>query len=230
VLQFSPTEIGTFQDELQLPYTYADGAAFSISKRLWSRAEANPSASCFDTGCPDGQICSAAAPGAGTCVNVPPPPPNCMAPCLWEARRHCLPAFGECAQETTSISTLTCDADTGWAMQSTRFRTSEGLGWESSYRRFGTECFARRTYDATGIMYTVTSSYTDGSQPIAYVDDLFAQAGTRHVYCGPYTGTQAPPGVAPFVERQTPECSAWFDQYLAGTGCQSTSPGTCSGL
>ncbi|HEY6559903.1 MAG TPA: choice-of-anchor D domain-containing protein [Polyangiaceae bacterium] len=229
-LQFSPTEIGTFQDELQLPYTYAHGAAFSISKRLSSRAEANPSARCFDTGCPDGQICSAAAPGAGTCVEVPPPPPNCMAPCLWEARRHCLPTFGECTEETTPISTLTCDADTGWAVQSTRFSVYQGGGWDTRSRRFGTECFAERRYDATGFLFTVTSSYTDGSQPIAYADDLFAQPGTRKVYCGPYTGTQAPPGVAPFVEQQTPECSAWIDQYLNPTGCQSSSPGTCSGL
>jgi hypothetical protein len=233
-LQFSPTQLGTFQDELRLAYTYANGASFSISKRLSSRAQANPSANCFDTGCADGQVCSETTTGVGTCVDVPPPPPNCMAPCLWEARRHCLPVLGQCAQEgsETTATILTCDVDTGWTQQETRYSTLEdGRGTKFEYRQFGNECFAERRSDGRDIFFSVGSAFTDGSQPIAYADNLFVGVGDRNVYCGPYTGTRAAPaGVTPFLERLSPECSAWKSQYLGQTTCRSTSPGTCSGL
>lgn len=231
-LQFSPAQVGTFQDELALAYTYANGAAFSISKRLSSRAEASPSTNCFDTGCAVGQVCSGTTPGVGTCIDVPPPPPNCMAPCLWEAQRHCLPVLGECTQEGTPTPTLTCDLDTGWAVQETIHPApDESGGRVFSYRRFGSECFGERRSGGRDFYYSVGSAFTDGSQPIAYADNLFLQTGERNVYCGPYIGTQQPPaGITPFLERQSPECSAWFSQYFGQMSCRSASPGSCSGL
>ncbi|HEY6558358.1 MAG TPA: choice-of-anchor D domain-containing protein [Polyangiaceae bacterium] len=222
-LEFSPTAIGTFEDELTLSYNYPDGATFFVSKRLSARAEANPSTNCFDTGCAAGQVCSATATGVGTCVDVPPPPPNCMAPCLWEARRHCLPVFGACTQEATTNSTLTCDANTGWTLEVWADPTPDVEHTSSSSRRFGAECFFERQFYVPYLL-AYSATYTDGSQPIAFATRDF---GTRNVYCGPHTGAES--GLTPFVEWLTPECLAWASQYLGQTACQSVSTGTCSG-
>ncbi len=228
-LQFSPTSSGAFADELQVAYTYG-GAAFAISKPLSSRAQASPSANCFDTGCAAGQICSATSPGVGACVEVPPPPPNCMAPCLWEAFRHCLPSFGACTQGTSATTMLTCDANTGWAHEMKFANNPEDRITQNTFRRFGSACYVEQRRDMSDVFFSISSSFSDGAQVIAHSDNLFVEPGSRHVFCGPYT--EAPGGVTPFIERSSTECTAWKNQYLNSNllTCQSVSPGTCSGL
>jgi hypothetical protein len=78
---------------------------------------------------------------------------------------------------------------------------------QSSYRRFGEECFfERRTFLA--YLNTTTSSYIAGSQPIAYAQDQLFDTSTRDVYCGPYAEPRQV-SVPRYVERlTTPECLA----------------------
>ena len=228
-LQFSPTSVGTFTDELGLAYTDANGAAYSVPKALSSRAQASVSNNCFDTGCAAGQICSATAPGAGTCIDVPAPPPGCMAPCLWEARRHCLPVLGACTQEASTNPTLTCDLATGWAAHITTGGTPDIQTSATRLRQFGAECFSEnRSY--MPYFQASESSFTDGTLGIARARTPLFGNGTRNVECGPFTGAEHIPGTTFFVEQRTPECTAWTNQYLAATACRSVSPGMCSGL
>lgn len=228
-LQFSPTTLGTFADELQLAYTDVNGATYSASKRLSSRAQASVSNNCFDTGCAVGQVCSAVAPGVGSCIDVPAPPPNCMAPCLWEARRHCLPVLGACTQEASTNPSLTCDIATGWALHVTTGGSPDIQTSHTRLRQFGAECFSEsRKY--IPYFQASESSFTDGAQGIARARTPLFGDGTRNVECGPFTGAEHIPGTTFFVEQRSPECTAWTNQYLAATACRSVRPGTCSGL
>ena len=77
------------------------------------------STNCYDTGCPSQHVCKEqpGTPGFGSCLFVPDPPVHCMAPCLWEARKNCLPVMRNCVRSATYYPNLggaVCDLDTGW--------------------------------------------------------------------------------------------------------------------
>src|SRR5690349_9335593 len=48
----------------------------------------------------------------------PVPPPYCVAPCLWEIVRPCIPVLRHCIvdQSPSAFGTTTCDPDTGFAV------------------------------------------------------------------------------------------------------------------
>ncbi|HEY6557278.1 MAG TPA: choice-of-anchor D domain-containing protein, partial [Polyangiaceae bacterium] len=91
---FSASTPGAANANLVIRYGWGGSAiAFSVSHAIPATAVAPSSTDCYATGCAAGQVCAqitSSAAGAGTCVSVPAPPPGCMAPCIWEARKNCL--------------------------------------------------------------------------------------------------------------------------------------------
>lgn len=162
----------------------------------------------------------------------PPPPPYCVAPCVWELVRHCVPDLRQCitSQSANGIETLTCDPGTGWSLRSERVGPRT---YRLSYSWRGSLCFSTTSFFGIG--------------PIVEFDD--AQGGAvalnlgNTTYCGvKFTDvttasvftdagmTFADARVAPGVElrRGDPACAAWDAQgFPVRPPCETTEAGTC---
>lgn len=229
-VQFAPTVSGTATDNIEVRYQFPGLPSQSVSQFIAGTAPILDATDCFKSGCSAGQVCwqvTSDASGAGTCIDVPAPPPNCMAPCLWEARKKCLPVMGAC-NSSTSVGTELCDPQTGWATFSPVAPSTRS---STEYRNQGTACFSERLETAPGAPFAF-KFYTDGMSPIGAAF-ITIGAASRSVVCGPYSTTDqvtsAPPE-ARFTENDTPECRDWKSTYLDLTNCRSTTPGSCSGL
>jgi hypothetical protein len=234
---FAPTSAGAANANLVLRYTFGAFGSRSVSHTIPATAVAPSSTDCYATGCGTGQVCaqiSSNASGAGTCVSVPDPPAGCMAPCLWEARKKCLPVLGACNSEITNdpadstrqTETL-CDPRTRWAERDERLYQSVVIG--SSYRNNGATCFTSGMKMVGANYYE--QPYTDGTGPIAVGLFLVPNDGTRSVWCGPHTSVAGLDPADAYKESITaPECVAWQRQYLDWTRCRSQASGSCAGF
>lgn len=184
---------------------------------------ADAATDCFQSGCGIQQVCKGRTRN-GTCIDVPPPPENCMAPCLWEARRNCLPVMGACNYDSLLIPprnwTRYCDAKTDW----TKLFWYGSAGYETELQRAGQQCY--RWFKASGASWVW---YEDATGPIAVA---FGEesAPERTVYCGPYgiENTPPPPDAPSFTEINSAECQRWKDTYLSLTECRTHESGTCT--
>lgn len=235
---FSAATPGAANANLVIRYGWAGSAiAFSVSHAIPATAMAPSSADCYATGCAAGQVCAqitSSAAGAGTCVSVPAPPPGCMAPCIWEARKNCLPVLGACNAQTVQnpsepsgqITTL-CDPATRWAtVEDRRFG---GVSFGAAYRHDAATCYSTGFNVLGNNRYEIP--HTDGTGPIGVTLLTVPGIETRSVWCGPYTSTAGLDPAQSYQENTTaPECVAWERQYLDWTRCRSQASGSCAGL
>jgi len=164
----------------------------------------------------------------------PTPPSYCVAPCVWDVVKHCIPSFPECVTESVQglpATTKTCDPTTGWA----EFSGSVGPRQvRFAVSRLGARCFA---WDGNAVVFTFTLSDRDG-KPIA----LKMSGGP--VYCGAtYPDLTAPGNTvtdagivyadghvaqAYPVDLSRPECAAWNEYGLpVAPPCERVEAGTC---
>jgi hypothetical protein len=134
-----------------------------------------------------------------------------MAPCVWEARKDCLPVLGNCTSDF-SRGYAYCNPQTGW--YSAR---GGGTYASSTIGRYGQACFGG-VGGPSGFI-----SFSDENGFIASVSG-------NAVYCGYGPGTPIPPGVEPFIQSGAPECQAWEETYLSLTNCTNPTPGSCAGI
>lgn len=171
----------------------------------------------------------------------PTPPPYCVAPCVWEVIRHCVPTLETCVTNTDADAdrvsgTVTCDPNTGWA----KFYGSVGLHtFQDSVSRNGITCFswnhgalqgfppASFLYDSAG---RKVATYTNGAVlcgDLNWSDFLFD--GGPHFTDGGVELVDG--GVAPAYNMDTsrPECVAWDEAtgLPVAPPCSSTRSGTC---
>jgi hypothetical protein len=227
---------------LEVRYSYPRNMDFTLSIPVRGVAAAVTPMDCFQTGCGSGQVClqvTSSGTGAGTCVEIPPPPPNCMAPCLWNARRSCLPVMGACNSSTTTdasgqLVTLSCDPKTRWARQ-VNTDSHDMPRRFTEERKNGNACFAELEQGFLG--EGLTHWFGDGTAGIAIArDDVGAIYGyPRHVWCGSYTQQQASdysfkPSEPAFIENDSTECKDWNATFLTLTECRISQSGTCAGL
>ncbi|HEY6557303.1 MAG TPA: hypothetical protein VI072_08515, partial [Polyangiaceae bacterium] len=229
---------GAANANLVIRYGWGGSAiAFSVSHAIPATAVAPSSADCYATGCAAGQVCAqitSSAAGAGTCVSVPAPPPGCMAPCIWEARKNCLPVLGACNAQTVQnpsepsgqITTL-CDPATRWAtVEDRRFG---GVSFGAAYRHNAATCYSTGFNALGNNRYEIP--HTDGTGPIGVTLLTVPGIETRSVWCGPYTSTSGLDPAQSYQENTTaPECVAWERQYLDWTRCRSQASGSCAGF
>lgn len=225
LVQFSPTASGTFSDAIELGYV---SAGSRLAARLPIAASAAPAdgPNCFTTGCAPGQVCwqpIGEPANAGRCVDVPPPPPACMAPCLWDAMKNCLPVMASCHYSAQTGTARRCDPLTGWAID---YQDGAGPLSNRQWSLNGKICFSQVvSYVGT----TPVTAYSDGSSPIAVgAGDPYGASGA--INCGPYTNLEQVPTAErddPFIERGSFECTDWKNTYLHFTECRSETAGTC---
>jgi hypothetical protein len=160
------------------------------------------------------------------------PPPYCVAPCVWEVVKHCLPELRACAT-LGGLPAVICDPATGWAEYSitTRAQTVYGvlhdggecLRWISgNFDSFPWDLsvgagpvVAVRASDGT--VYCAT--YLDLVDPSNHVTDAGIQFGND---------TFSP---AQHLQRSRPECAAWDEHGLpVHPPCDMSQAGTCEGL
>jgi hypothetical protein len=204
---------------------------FTLSHALAATAAVPNTANCYQTGCAEGELCvQNTDPSRATCFAVPDPPPNCMAPCLWQARRKCLPVRNSCAEEIVptggfnDVRTV-CDASSGWAVREAR---SDAVPLQTSYRKSAVTCFEMKLNFNNG---RIDVTYSNGTDPIAVSALSFPNPNTQLVHCGPHTSTDGlDPSLAYAENTSSPECTAWQRTYLDPINCRTTAPGSCAGL
>jgi hypothetical protein len=132
-----------------------------------------------------------------------------MAPCIWEARKNCLPVMRDCVTSAPYYPTLggaLCDLDTGWRRA---FMAGPGSFDTTTDYHNDVKCF--------GTAYPTPGSgtwYSGSAGPIGvtlsgitYCDDTpFFQLPDPNAPQYPYTPS-------------APECVEWFNTYLAPTRC-----------
>lgn len=141
------------------------------------------------------------------------PPSDCVAPCVWESIRDCVPDMLDCTAEEIldTRTTYACDLETGWSVVEVDMGRG---GITTEFRRDGVTCLRVRR-----------------SVPISWVGDvlLLSAEGAEHVYCDG-DPSAALNGEAPdyIVDSSQPRCAAWDYLYgLASFECKATGPGQC---
>lgn len=235
---FSPRVPGAATGGVSVAYGWAGAPdAFSVSLTIPASGVATSATDCYPTGCGEGQVCArltSSASGARTCVSVPDPPPGCMAPCVWETRRKCLPVLGACNAEKIPDpneygreAVTYCDADTRWAiLRDIRFGS---VPFETQHRRDGATCYSSKLTSTSSPNDMVDS---DGAGPIAVSSFAPSTSSTeRVVWCGPYTSSAGLDPAQGYRETlSAPECLAWRSTYLDWTNCRTSTAGSCSGF
>ncbi|HMJ11732.1 MAG TPA: choice-of-anchor D domain-containing protein [Polyangiaceae bacterium] len=224
-MRFSPVAAATTLDVLELRYAYPGNADLTATQAIGASAAAATATDCFISGCASGHVCweiTSNPSHSGTCVEVPPPPPNCMAPCLWEARKNCLPIMRDCRYTTAERAATKSDPLSGWAID---YMDGAGPLSNRKWRKDASVCFSEwvgRIDSTTG-----SYSYTNGTQPIGVA---VGNADSAPVYCGPYASvTDVPAGEKAYAQGHSLACEDWKRTYLDLTECHTTSTeGACS--
>jgi len=171
----------------------------------------------------------------------PTPPPYCVAPCVWDVIRYCVPTLETCVTDTSADAapipaSVTCDPNTGWA----RFYKYVGLHtFQDGVSRNGITCFGWDQGALYGFPPVSVLSDSSGREIATYIEDI--------VICGDVMwpdlifddgfhftdgGVElVDGGVVPAykMDKSRPECAAWE----GGTGlpvappCSATRSGTC---
>lgn len=211
---YAPTTAGFVRDSVDVPYYFLGGSSsgYRASRPVTGRGISDPN-NCFEAGCPAQHVCkeiTSSSTETGTCVFVPSPPENCMAPCLWEARKNCLPVMSECKSENLNIGlgvSVTCDLRSGWTDLSYYWLSGR---WIDESQKDGQTCFESETggyYFPGGSVF-----YSDGTSSIGRA--LGEEGSDRGVVCADGTEHQ---------ELNSAACTEWKSTYLDLTECRSTS-------
>jgi hypothetical protein len=178
-----------------------------------------------------GHAADATSPGADA---GPTPPTYCVAPCVWDVVKKCVPILRSCVTEKTFANGLrTCDRATGW----TRFVGAVGpKQGRESVSHDGATCFS---WDSNAVVFV--STLTDGSGR-----QVALKPSGGPVYCGvtlaeyfDYTnnhivdgGLEFPDGnvaVSYPQDPSNPECAAWDSTGLPVLPpCETAEAGTCN--
>ena len=211
---YAPTAGGFVHDSVDVPYYFLGGSStgYRVSRPVTGRGISDQN-NCFEAGCPAQHVCKEITSNStetGTCVFVPPPPENCMAPCLWEARKNCLPVMSQCKSENLNIGlgvTATCDLRSGWTDFSYQWLSGR---WIDESQKDGQTCFESETggyYFPRGSVF-----YSDGTSSIGRA--LGEEGSDRGVICADGTEHQ---------ELNSAACTEWKNTYFGLTECRSTS-------
>jgi hypothetical protein len=170
-------------------------------------------------------------------LDVPEPPAYCVAPCVWEAVKRCLPMGGTCLSGTRNgpfgeLNVL-CQPEPQWESAS---------GWIAGIGMGARVSFQITTSD--GVCYSGGVSPLPGGLPSAgNVVTNFGGVALRlpggPVVCGttseiaaagysPSTPNDVPESLTSYVlDRSRPECDAWDDWGFPRSPCAVTTPGSC---
>jgi hypothetical protein len=217
------------------------------------RCETEASTDCRPLPCPTGapfnrETCRCQAecplsapfdPSTRACAvaDVPEPPPYCVAPCVWDAVKRCLPVGGTCLSGTKGgpageLSAL-CQPETQWESAS---------GWISGIGMGSRVVFQITTSE--GVCYSGRLSPPPTSLPGAGNDlttfgDVALQVSGGPVVCGttseiaaagyaPSTPNDVPESLKSYVlDRSRPECDAWDGWGFPRSPCAAVAPGSC---
>lgn len=166
----------------------------------------------------------------------PTPPPYCVAPCVWEVVKHCIPELRSCWQTPafSGYASVTCDPETGWSEYSGLVASKT---WKFSVSYRGVECFR---WNSGGIPGLSVSSLVDRLGNV-----VAAQVAGEPLYCGVTipdifaahmaqkitdAGFELDGGFVPayHLDRSRPECAAWDDHGLpVRPPCEVTDGGVC---
>lgn len=229
-VRFAPGVEGTYYESLDFTYSWPGLPPETLSTRLFAGAVSNAPGNCYERGCAPGHVCTevtSSQPRFGTCVEVPPPPPTCIAPCLWAARRNCLPVLGACLSEQKPNARLSCDPQTGWS-------DSHSDTFDGNYRlidtvqgKSGLICYEEH-YSHIPHWSGFGGTFSDGTRTIATsVTDIDVQF-PRTIFCAANTGL--PGAGSSFRETIDAACINWLAQYASWTQCRtqtSVPAGTC---
>jgi hypothetical protein len=173
----------------------------------------------------------------------PTPPPYCVAPCVWEVVRHCIPTLDTCIVYTAAGALadggnleMTCDPNTGWAEFHAHVRLHT---WEDGVSRNGITCFSWEygfiprippsrslLYDSSGSI--IATRFDDVMLCGDFkLSDVFFD-GAPHFTDGGVELVDG--GVAEVYEtdKSLPECAAWDATGLpVAPPCSTTRSGTC---
>ena len=178
-----------------------------------------------------GSAGDAAAPDAA----VQAPPPECVAPCLWEAMQYCPAAPAHCIHDKQEFRDIFCDPGNLWS----QVRSSASHVSIYTVRRNGTTCF---TASSDGY-FPILHYYGVGAMPGDVAPEIGSGIpkpdGSVIVGCGvvSYGPVPAPDGGTERgfpdakqiyrVDPSLPQCAPYRNRVVPYQ-CESESPGACS--
>jgi hypothetical protein len=215
---FTPAALGTFTGTLAATYDFPGLDRQTLTVPLYASGVEHTTEDCFSSGCAAGRICvpRSDTSGAGICIDVPEPPTGCMAPCIWEARKKCLPVVKSCTHDTpSSTDQITCDVTTRWAVE---IETPSYERRVTESRRDGQVCLLENRWFAAG--WGGSTTYTDGRTSIASASAGMNAEWPRSVHCSDGSS---------YTETISWQCDEWKARFLQ-LRCQTQQIGSCSGL
>jgi hypothetical protein len=227
------------------------------------RCEAEASTECRPPPCPTGsswnfETCRCDEGADATCprsapfdpstracavANVPEPPEYCVAPCVWEAVKRCLPVGGTCVSGTRGSPlgvaggalNVFCQPET---------QGESASGWISGIGAGSRVSFQITT--SAGVCYSGGLSPLPGDLPsagnaVTNYGGVALRVPGGPVVCGTTsqiaeagyslsTPTDVPASLESYVlDPSRPECEAWDDWGFPRSPCAATTPGSCDG-
>jgi hypothetical protein len=182
---------------------------------------------------------------SGSFYDGPAPPPYCVAPCVWEMVKHCVPILDTCIEDVANArETTMCDLQSGWSTRSSgSVNLSGGVG-TTTFARNGLSCLTITEYFGpapAGVVMLRT--FDDGAGHHVAVTGAPSPLGRPSTaYCGltmadvlklgaADSGTEARPDVTIYTQEPTrPECAAWdANGEPVAAQCRASTRGSCSG-
>jgi hypothetical protein len=162
------------------------------------------------------------------------PPPDCIAPCVWEIMKTCRPSGACTIQEIPSPlpwpGTVSCARENQWWEISSPAHLASNidvyLGSELCYS------FSGKNYSGTVGFDTnsVVMFWKDGAGHLVAIGQGFP---ATTVYCGPFAFDTFPPPAGAFppagstgqvVDDTQPKCQAWLETGCVSGCCQGSPP------
>jgi hypothetical protein len=170
-------------------------------------------------------------------ADVPDPPAYCVAPCVWEAVKRCLPVGGTCASGTRDSPlggkrAVFCQPETQW---------------EGAWVLVAGVGSLRASFQITtsaGVCYSGGLSQVAGGRvgdTVMNFGDVALQLPGGPVVCGttsevaaagysPSAPDDVPESLKSYVlDRSRPECEAWDEWGFPRAPCAVVTPGSCDG-
>jgi hypothetical protein len=195
-------------------------------------AKWNPSTCACDSSLDAGVYsCPASTPldsrtNACTLPDIPDPPPYCVAPCVWEMVKRCLPVKQACTQATSPGDTKFCQLDTEWSLEHSNNSSDPVNDYYVRIKGSRGDCYnAGAVWDEKPTKYTTDYNgralqINDGPVVCASTDELQA----RGLLPLP---AELPPDIVTYtLDRTRAECAAWDEYGVPVTPCDAT-PGNC---
>lgn len=171
----------------------------------------------------------------------PAPPPYCVAPCVWEVVKHCIPTLDTCVTNHDAgpafggFDSVTCDPTTGWAEFSgvvgpkhSRFTVSRYgetcFQWDYGYAPIQAAGFSDRSGRTLAIVLGGNVVYCGAT----YAD--LANVVSNHALTdGGLVLADGGFARAYPLDRSQPECAAWQDNGLpVAPPCTVNHTGVCA--